>query len=79
MEFKPIAIERNTHYGNNFYQVYSKKVNRVCTFYSDLEYFNYLSLEIERKLYLFVSNLLEFLYLLKANSRIHYLQYVGSI
>lgn len=42
----PIDMPRSTHYGNNYYAVYSKKVNRICHFYSNLEYYNFLSLEI---------------------------------
>lgn len=43
---KPIDMPRSTHYGNNYYTVYSKKLHRICQFYSNLEYFNFLSLEI---------------------------------
>lgn len=43
---KPIEMPRSTHYGNNYYAVYSKKIHRICHFYSNLEYFNFLSLEI---------------------------------
>ncbi len=43
---KSIDMPRGTHYGNNYYIVYSKKIHRVCHFYSNLEYFNFLSLEI---------------------------------
>ena len=48
MEFtKPIEMPRGTHYGNNYFAVYSKKMHRICHFYSNLEYFNFLSLEID--------------------------------
>lgn len=43
---QPIDMPRNTHYGNNYFTVYSNKIHRVCHFYSNLEYFNFLSLEI---------------------------------
>ena len=47
MNFKsPIKMARSTHYGNNYYVVYSSKVKRLCHFYSNLEYYNFLSLEI---------------------------------
>lgn len=47
MDFKsPIEMVRSTHYGNNYYVVYSSKVRRLCHFYSNLEYYNFLSLEI---------------------------------
>lgn len=46
---KPVEISRSTHYGNNFFAVYSNKIHRVCHFYSNLEYYNFLSLEIDPK------------------------------
>ena len=47
MNFKtPIEMPRGTHYGNNYYVVYSSKIKRVCHFFSNLEYYNFLSLEI---------------------------------
>lgn len=46
---KPIDIPRSTHYGSNFYTVYSNKIHRICHFYSNLEYYNFLSLEINPK------------------------------
>ena len=47
---KPIDMPRGTHYGNNYYLVYSKKIHRTCRFYSNLEYYNFLSLEINPKI-----------------------------
>ncbi len=47
-------MPRATHYGNNYFKVYSSKVNRVCTFYSNLEYFNFLTLEINPKVKAFL-------------------------
>ena len=41
----PIEMPRATHYGNNYYRTYSPKLNRVITCYSNLEYYNYLTLE----------------------------------
>ena len=46
---KPIDIPRSTHYGNNYFAVYSNKIHRICHFYSNLEYYNFLSLEINPK------------------------------
>ena len=47
MNFKtPIEMPRGIYYGNNYYVVYSSKIKRVCHFYSNLEYYNFLSLEI---------------------------------
>lgn len=47
MNFKtPIEMPRSTHYGNNYFVVYSHKLKRVCHFFSNLEYYNFLSLEI---------------------------------
>ena len=45
----PIEMPRSTHYGNNYFAVYSNKLHRICHFYSNLEYFNFLSLEINPK------------------------------
>lgn len=42
----PIDMPRSTHYGNNYYVVYSNKIHRICRFFSNLEYYNFLSLEI---------------------------------
>lgn len=42
----PIEIPRATHYGNNYFVVYSNKLHRICRFFSNLEYYNFLSLEI---------------------------------
>lgn len=43
---KPIEMQRGTHYGSNYWEVYSKKVNRIVKFFSNLEYENFLSLEV---------------------------------
>lgn len=43
----PIEMPRGTHYGNNYHIVYSSKLKRICNFFSDLEYYNFLSLEID--------------------------------
>lgn len=45
----PIEMPRATHYGNNYFKVYSSKIHRLCDFYSNLEYYNFLSLEINPK------------------------------
>lgn len=42
----PIDMPRGAHFGSNYITVYSMKLKRTCKFYSDLEYFNFLSLEI---------------------------------
>lgn len=42
----PIEMPRGTHFGNNYHIVYSSKLKRKCCFFSDLEYYNFLSLEI---------------------------------
>lgn len=43
----PIEMQRATHYGNEYYKVYSAKLGRVVQLFSKLEYFNYLSLETD--------------------------------
>lgn len=42
----PIEMPRGTHYGNNYFIVYSHKLKRICHFFSNLEYYNFISLEI---------------------------------
>ena len=42
---KSIEMPRGTRYGNNYYSVYSKKINRLVKLYSTLEYYNFLVLE----------------------------------
>lgn len=47
MKFKkPLDMPRGTHYGNNYFAVYSNKIKRICHFFSNLEYYNFLSLEM---------------------------------
>ena len=41
----PLDMPRSTHYGSNYYVVYSHKIHRLCKFYSMLEYYNFLTLE----------------------------------
>ena len=37
MEFtKPIAMQRSTHYGNNYFSVYSNKIKRVVHLFSKM-------------------------------------------
>jgi len=43
---KPIQMPRGSHYGSNYWEVYSKKMGRKACFYSNLEYHNFLTLEI---------------------------------
>ena len=44
---EPIKMPRGSHYGSNYWEVYSKKMGRKACFYSNLEYHNYLSLEMD--------------------------------
>lgn len=54
MEFyKPILMPRGSHYGSNYWIVFSRKLNRVVTLYSNLEYENYLTLEMDPNVVLF--------------------------
>lgn len=46
MKYTPIEMPRGTHYGNNYYEVYSSKVKRIVKLFSNLEYYNFLSLEM---------------------------------
>ena len=43
---KPIKMPRGTHYGSNYWEVYSKKMGRKACFFSNLEYHNFLTLEM---------------------------------
>lgn len=43
---KPIKMSRSTHYGNNYWEVFSKKMKRKACFFSNLEYHNFLTLEM---------------------------------
>lgn len=54
---KPNDMARATHYGNNYYEVYSKKLKRIVRLFSSLEYTNFLTLEINPSVISFVSNL----------------------
>ena len=45
-KFRPIEMPRCRKYGNNYYITYSKKLNRNITLYSQLEYHNFLTIEM---------------------------------
>lgn len=45
-KYKPIEMPRSKRYGNNYWKSYSIKENRIVTFYSDLEYKNWLTVEM---------------------------------
>ncbi|WP_318766123.1 TnsA endonuclease N-terminal domain-containing protein [Lactiplantibacillus carotarum] len=47
MEFKPIFIPEGTKYGNNRWEVYSPKIKRRVKLYSDLEYYHWLTIEMD--------------------------------
>ena len=42
----PIKMPRGTHYGSNYWMFESKKIHRCVTAYSNLEYENLLTLEM---------------------------------
>lgn len=44
--YQPIEIPRGRKYGNNYYSTYSKKLNRNVSLYSQLEYHNFLTIEM---------------------------------
>ncbi len=56
---KPIYMTRATHYGNNYYEVYSKKLNRIVRMFSSLEYANFLTLEMNPSVIKFCEQPLE--------------------
>lgn len=43
---KPIVMKRASHYGSSYYRMYSQKLNRIVEFFSELEYYNFLTLEM---------------------------------
>ncbi|EPR10214.1 TnsA endonuclease N-terminal domain-containing protein [Ruminiclostridium papyrosolvens] len=43
---KPVDMTRATHYGNNYFEVYSRKLKRIVKLFSSLEYANFLTLEM---------------------------------
>lgn len=45
----PISMPRGSHFGSNYWEVYSNKMQRKACFFSNLEYENYLLLEINPK------------------------------
>ena len=45
IRYEPLKIKRSTKYGNNYWETYSPKVNRVVKFFSDLEYDNWVYIE----------------------------------
>lgn len=46
---KPINMQRSTHYGNNYYVIPSRKLNRNVIAFSFLEYANILTLEMNSR------------------------------
>lgn len=47
MEYiNPIEMPRGTHYGSNYWEAYSNKLKRKICLFSNLEYENFLSLEM---------------------------------
>ena len=44
---KPIKMSRGSHYGSNYWEVFSKKMGRKACFFSNLEYHNFLTLEMD--------------------------------
>ena len=45
-KYTPINVPRGTHYGSNYYYTYSFKLKRYVKLYSQLEYHNFLTLEM---------------------------------
>ena len=43
---KPVMIIRKDDYGKNYYEVYSKKINRIVQLFSHIRYANFLTLEM---------------------------------
>lgn len=47
-KYKPLEMPRGTAYGNNYNNTYSVKLQRNVILYSQLEYHNFLALEMNR-------------------------------
>lgn len=43
----PVKMPRNTHYGSNYYEFKSRKLKRIVTAFSSLEYWNQICLEMD--------------------------------
>lgn len=43
----PVKMTRDTHYGSNYYEFLSRKLNRIVTAFSSLEYWNQICLEMD--------------------------------
>ena len=56
---QPISMPRATHYGNNYWEVYSNKLKRKVCLFSNLEYDNFLSLEMNPSIECFCEQPLE--------------------
>lgn len=48
MHNEPIQVSGRSHYGSNFWDAYSPKLNRDVSFYSDLEYDYWILLEMNK-------------------------------
>lgn len=46
-KYKPINMARSMYYGNNYFNTYSIKLKRNVSLFSELEYHNYLTLELD--------------------------------
>lgn len=51
--YSPINIKRSMRYGNNYWEVYSPKLNRNVRLFSDLEYDNWVYIETNPNVVLF--------------------------
>lgn len=72
MDYKytnPINMTRGTHYGSNYWEVYSKKINRKVKLFSNLEYENFLSLELNPEIEYFCEQPLEVEIFLDGNKK----------
>ena len=66
---KPIDMPRGSHYGSNYFIVYSQKVKRNVKLYSNLEYYNFLTLEVDPNVEHFCEQPLEIAVLLENKIR----------
>lgn len=57
--YKPINMKRSSKFGNNYWEVYSPKLNRNVRLFSDLEYENWILIETNPKIISFCEQPLE--------------------
>lgn len=66
--YTPLPIKRSSHYGNNYWEVYSVKLKRTVRLFSDLEYDNWILIEGDPEVVSFCEQPLKLQIQLEGNS-----------